>query len=43
VQLVDEEDDVAGRGRFGDDDANPFLVLAAVGRAGEERHVIERK
>ena len=43
VQLVDEQDHVAGRGRLGDDDANSLLVLAAVGRAGEERDVIERQ
>src|SRR5437660_5565275 len=43
VQLIDEQDDVACRGRLSDDDANALLVLPAVGRAGEKRDMIERQ
>ena len=43
VQLVDEQDHVARRGRFGDDAANSLLVLAAIRRAGQQRDVVERQ
>ena len=43
VQLVDEEDDLAGRVLdLGEDGLEPLLELAAVLRAGEERTDVER-
>ena len=43
MQLVDEQDHVADRGGLRDDEAKALFVLAAIGRPGEQRHVIERE
>ena len=43
MELVDEENDVAGRRRLGHDRAKTLLVLAAIRRSREQPHVIERQ
>ena len=43
VQLVDEQDDVGRRRRFGDEQANALLVLTAIRGPGEQPNVIERQ
>ena len=43
VQLVDEENHIARRGRLGDERADALLVLAAIRRSGKQANVIERQ